>query len=50
MRQDMYYIPIPVLAPLFSVAYKKLALQSTYIPGGEGHGNILFTWLRWQLQ
>ncbi|MDP1766706.1 MAG: lipid IV(A) palmitoyltransferase PagP [Methylotenera sp.] len=49
LRQDMHYLPIPVIAPLFSVAYKKLAVQSTYIPGGEGHGNILFTWLRWQM-
>lgn len=50
MRHDMHYIPIPVIAPVFSVAYKQLAVQSTYIPGGNGHGNILFTWLRWQLK
>ncbi|ADI29353.1 lipid IV(A) palmitoyltransferase PagP [Methylotenera versatilis] len=49
MRGDMHYIPIPIIAPLFSVDYKKLALQSTYIFGGEGNGNILFTWVRWQL-
>jgi palmitoyl transferase len=50
LRKDLHYLPIPVIAPLFSVEYKHLAVQSTYIPGGEGHGNILFTWLRWQLQ
>lgn len=49
LRSDINYLPIPVIAPLFSVAYKQLAVQSTYIPGGEGHGNILFTWIRWQL-
>lgn len=49
LRSDINYLPIPVIAPLCSVAYKKLAVQSTYIPGGEGHGNILFTWIRWQL-
>ena len=49
LRQDMHYLPIPVIAPLCSVAYKNLAVQSTYILGGEGHGNILFTWIRWQL-
>ena len=49
MRQDMDYLPIPVLAPIASVAYKQLALQSTYIIGGKGNGNILFTWFRWQL-
>lgn len=49
MRSDMHYIPIPIIAPLVSIDYKKVALQSTYIFGGEGNGNILFTWLRWQL-
>ena len=49
LREDENYLPLPVLLPLFSVKYKALAVQSTYVPGGEGHGNILFTWLRWQL-
>lgn len=49
VRKDFNYLPIPVVAPLFSVEYKQLAIQSTYIVGGEGNGNILFTWLRWQL-
>jgi len=48
-RQGMYYLPIPGIFPLFSVEYKALAVQSTYIPGGNGYGNILFTWLRWQM-
>jgi palmitoyl transferase len=50
VREDMHYLPIPVIAPLVSVEFKRLALQSTYIPGGAGNGNILFTWLRWQIQ
>jgi lipid IVA palmitoyltransferase len=50
IRHEQHYIPLPVIAPLFSVEYKQVAVQSTYIPGGNGHGNILFTWLRWQLQ
>ncbi len=50
MRRDFNYLPIPVAAPLASIEYKQLALQSTYIFGGEGNGNILFTWLRWQLK
>jgi palmitoyl transferase len=50
LREDSnYLLPIPVVAPLLSVGYKKIAVQSTYIIGGEGHGNILFTWLRWQM-
>jgi len=47
MRQDMHYIPVPLILPLLSVEYKKIAVQSTYIPGGFGH--VLFTWLRLQM-
>lgn len=47
VRKDLRYLPIPVIALLLSAEYKQLAVQSTYIPDGEGHGNILFTWLRW---
>lgn len=50
LREDIHYLPLPVIAPLFSVEYKQMAVQSTYIPGGDGNGNILFTWLRWQLK
>lgn len=50
LRSDFHYLPVPVIAPLFSVEYKQLALQSTYIFGGNGNGNILFTWLRWQIR
>jgi palmitoyl transferase len=50
MRKDMHYLPIPVIAPTFSVEYKQLTVQSAYIPGGDGNGNILFTWLRWQVK
>jgi palmitoyl transferase len=50
MREDLHYIPVPGILPLASVEYKQLSLQSTYVPGGDGHGNILFTWLRWQLK
>ena len=48
-RSDSDYIPLPVLAPLFSIKYKQVALQSTYIFGGNGYGNVLFSWLRWEL-
>ena len=51
LRNDSnYLLPIPVVAPLLSIGYKDLAVQSTYIIGGEGNGNVLFTWLRWRLE
>jgi palmitoyl transferase len=49
MREDMHYLPIPGILPVVSIEYKQVALQSTYIPGGYGYGNVLFTWLRWQM-
>lgn len=48
-RDDMHYVPIPLLLPLMSIKYQSVALQSTYIPGGKGNGNVLFTWIRWEL-
>ncbi len=50
LREDYHYLPIPVIAPVASVEYKQFAVQSTYIVGGQGNGNILFTWLKWQLK
>ncbi|HTN65453.1 MAG TPA: lipid IV(A) palmitoyltransferase PagP [Burkholderiaceae bacterium] len=48
-REDYHYVPIPVLLPLASIEYGRLSLQTTYIPGGNGNGNVLFTWLRWRM-
>lgn len=47
-RKD--YPFLPVIAPVASVEYKQLALQSSYIFGGNGNGNILFTWIKWQVK
>jgi len=46
-RQDYHYYPIPLILPLASLGYGRFTLQSTYIPGGKGNGNVLFTWGRW---
>ncbi|WP_246210705.1 lipid IV(A) palmitoyltransferase PagP [Vogesella oryzae] len=49
MRSDYNYVPLPVVLPTVSVEYGRFSLQSTYIPGAAGAGNVLFTWARWQL-
>lgn len=46
-RKD--YPFLPVIAPIASIEYKQLALQTTYIFGGDSNGNILFSWIKWQL-
>ena len=45
-RSDYSWIPFPCVIPVFSFQYKRLSIENTYIPGGRGYGNILFTWSR----
>jgi palmitoyl transferase len=47
-RQDYFGgIPFPGVLPVASISYKQLSLQATYIPGGQGNGNVLFAWGKW---
>lgn len=49
-RRDYNWIPFPAPLPLVSLEYNRLSIQSAYVPGVKRNtGNILFTWLRWQL-
>lgn len=48
-RHEYYYIPMPLPLPLVSIEYKRFSLQSAYVPGTYNNGNVLFTWMRWQL-
>ena len=48
-RQQYNYVPLPLPLPMAGVEYKRLALQAVYIPGTYNNGNVLFCWLRWQL-
>jgi palmitoyl transferase len=48
-RHEYYYVPLPLPLPVVSVRYKKLAVQAAYVPGSRNDANVLFTWLRWNL-
>lgn len=50
LRSDLHYLPLPLFVPLISIKYQSVALQSTYIPGAGDIGNVLFTWIRWEMQ
>lgn len=39
-----HYFPIPGLLPMASVGYKQVNLNSTYVPGANGFGQIFFFW------
>ncbi len=43
VREDSHYIPYPVLLPVVSVAFKRLSVGTTYVPGKRGYGNLLVT-------
>ncbi len=47
-RKDIFnYIPFPGLLPVGSLSYKNASLQTSFVPGGDGFGNVLFTWAKW---
>ena len=43
------YLPFPYLLPIASVGYKNFNLEGTFVPGGQGNGNIFFIWAKWEL-
>ncbi|HEY7986234.1 MAG TPA: lipid IV(A) palmitoyltransferase PagP [Methylophilaceae bacterium] len=45
-EDDGHYGLIPGILPLASVGYDKASVNATYIPGGNGNGNVAFFWLR----
>jgi lipid IVA palmitoyltransferase len=46
-RSDvMHYTPFPAALPVASINYNRMSINSTFVPGGNGNGNILFFWSR----
>jgi palmitoyl transferase len=43
-RSNYNYVPIPGVLPVLSAGYKGFRLQTTFVPGGNGNGNVIFTW------
>jgi hypothetical protein len=49
-RADIgHYTPFPGILPTASIGYKAFSIETTYVPGGRGAGNILFFWGRIEL-
>lgn len=48
-RHEYKYVPLPLPLPLVGLGYKKFNLQAAYVPGVKNNGNVLFTWVRWEL-
>jgi lipid IVA palmitoyltransferase len=46
-RADIFnHIPFPAALPIASINYNKFSVNSTFIPGGKGNGNVFFFWSR----
>ncbi len=39
-----HYLPIPGILPVASLNYRRVAVNTTYVPGGKANGNIFFLW------
>jgi len=48
-RDDiLHYIPVPIVAPVASLRYRRASLMATFIPrfGGIASASVVLTWLR----
>lgn len=43
-----HYTPVPLVLPIASIDYRTLSLESAYVPGGKGNGNVFFLWAKWR--
>lgn len=49
-RTDIaHYTPFPGILPVASVSYRRLSVETAYVPGGNGFGNIFFFWAKYDL-
>ena len=44
------YAPVPFILPIGSLEYGRFALESAYVPGGKGNGNVFFIWAKWRTE
>ncbi len=46
-REDYgHYTPFPAALPTFTLGFKKVALETAFVPGGKGNGNVFFIWFK----
>lgn len=49
MRADIFdYKPFPGILPIASIGYRNLSLETAFVPGGAGAGNVFFFWAKWE--
>lgn len=40
------YLPFPAALPTFTLGFKNVALETAFVPGGKGNGNVFFIWFK----
>ena len=40
------YTPFPAALPTFTLGFKNVTLESAFVPGGQGNGNVFFIWFK----
>jgi palmitoyl transferase len=48
-RWDWNYFPIPVVLPVLSLGVSRFSIETTFVPGWEGLGQLFFTWIQMRL-
>jgi lipid IVA palmitoyltransferase len=48
-RWDWSYAPVPLILPIASLTVSRVSVETTFVPGWIGYGNVLFTWLQFRL-
>ncbi len=48
-RWDWNYVPMPIVLPLLSIGLARISIESTFVPGSEGLGAVIFTWIQIRL-
>jgi hypothetical protein len=43
-----HYTPVPLILPIASAEFRSVSLETAYVPGGKGNGNVFFMWAKWR--
>lgn len=48
-RWDWSYVPLPLIFPMASLTVDRISIESTFVPGWIGYGNVIFTWVQFRM-
>lgn len=46
-REDYFnYVPFPAALPTFTLGWRNVSLETAFVPGAKGNGNVFFIWFK----